>query len=63
MAFAISLAKKGKEKAFILPAENADEAAFIQNLEILPGQIATGCMRTSEYCVRWHRAETSYPAI
>ena len=38
MAFAISLAKKGKEKAFILPAENADEAAFIQNLEILPAR-------------------------
>lgn len=36
MAYAISQNPKASEKAFILPSANADEAAFVQNLKILP---------------------------
>ncbi|WAV89545.1 YifB family Mg chelatase-like AAA ATPase [Oxalobacter aliiformigenes] len=71
MAYAISQNPKASEKAFILPSANADEAAFVQNLKILPANTllevcahlntASGMPGLVPYVARHDKQRPEYP--
>lgn len=67
----ISQNPKASEKAFILPSANADEAAFVQNLKILPANTllevcahlntASGMPSLVPYVARHDKQSPEYP--